>query len=404
MMTKLSLKDLDLKDKKVLMRVDFNVPQDALGVITDDTRIRATLPSINYILDHGGKLILMSHLGKPKGNQDAKFSLAPVATRISELLKKPVHMCKDCIGGEVQAAVDSLKANEVILLENLRFHQAEENPEMDLSFAKTLSSYGDLFINDAFGTAHRSHSSTVEVAKYFPGKAAAGFLMEKEIQFLGNALLNPERPFYAIIGGAKISSKLGIIESLLNKADAIFVGGGMAYTFLKAQGFSIGNSICENDLIEKAKHILEISKSQKVDVILPVDHLITNDLKGSGTIKVILAKDGIPDGFYGVDIGPATIKLFSEKLKSASTVLWNGPLGIFENEKFSHGTCAIAEILSELKGTTIVGGGDSIAALQATGVSDKISHVSTGGGASLEYIEYGTLPGIEVLSDKIIKN
>lgn len=400
MTTKLSLKDLKLKDKKVLMRVDFNVPQDTNGNITDDTRIVATLPSIKFVLEHGGKLILMSHLGKPKSKSDSKFSLSPIAKRLGELLNKPVLMCSDCIGAEVLEQSNSLKSGDVMLLENLRYHRAEEHPEEDLIFAKNLSLLGDIFVNDAFGTAHRAHSSTVMVAKYFPERSAAGFLMEKEISYLGNALLNPKRPFYAIIGGSKISTKLGVIKSLLKKADVIFVGGGMAYTFLKAQGFSIGSSICEDDLLEEAKNILEMCKSSKKEIFLPVDHLISNDLKGLKEIKVCDVKSGIPAGFYGVDIGPKTIKLFSEKLKSASTILWNGPLGIFEVEPFSKGTISIAKTISSLDATTIVGGGDSIAALQVAGVKDKISHVSTGGGASLEYIEHRALPGIDVLTEK----
>lgn len=398
-MTKLSLKDLELKDKKVLMRVDFNVPFDASGAISDDTRIKATLPSIHYILDKGAKLILMSHLGKPKG-KDSKFSLAPIQKRLSELLKKPVLMADDCVGKAVEQTVNSLKNGDILLLENLRFYEAEEKPEKDLSFAKSLSLLGDIFVNDAFGTAHRAHSSTAVVANYFPGKSAVGFLMEKEIQFLGDALLNPKRPFYAIVGGAKISSKLGIIESLLKKADAIFIGGAMAYTFLKAEGYSIGSSLFESDLIEKAKAILEISRLENMEILLPVDHVITNALDGRGNVSVCSVKNGIPDGFYGVDIGPETVKLFTEKLKNAATVLWNGPLGIFENEEFSKGTTSIAKIIASLNATTIVGGGDSVAALQLTGLINKISHVSTGGGASLEYIEYGRLPGIDVLSDK----
>lgn len=401
MNTKLGLKDLFVKDKNVLMRVDFNVPQDENGNITDDTRIQATLPSINFILKNGGKLILMSHLGNPKGKIDPKYSLIKVRDRLAELLKQPVLFCKDCIGEEAQENVKALKSGEILLLENLRFHEAEENPEKDLKFAKELGRFGDVFVNDAFGTAHRKHSSVVEVPKFFPACAAAGFLMEKEIKFLGEALSNPKKPFYAIIGGSKVSSKLGIIKSLLKKADTIFIGGAMAYTFLKATGFKIGKSLVEDDLMDEAKRILEEGNSNGVKIILPLDHLISNDLKGNGIIATCTAKDGIPDDYYGVDIGPLTINLFNEELKNGATVLWNGPLGIFEIHQFSKGTFAVAEILARLPNAlTIVGGGDSIAAIEESGVIDKISHASTGGGASLEFLEHGTLPGIEALTIK----
>jgi phosphoglycerate kinase len=397
-LTKLSVKDLELKDKKVLMRVDFNVPFDSNGEISDDTRIQATLTSIHYILDKGAKLILMSHLGKPKGF-DPNLSLVSVQKRLSELLKKPVIMAPDCVGPDVEKMASQLKNGEILLLENLRFHEAEEKPENDLSFAKSLSTLGDVFVNDAFGTAHRAHSSTAKVASYFPDKSAAGFLMEKEIKFLGEALLECKRPFYALIGGAKVSSKLGIIESLLNKVDVLLIGGAMAYTFLKAKGLAVGNSLVEHDLIEKAREILELGSSKNIEIVLPVDHVITNDLKGINDVSTCSALTGIPDGYYGVDIGYETIKLFSEKLNMAATVLWNGPLGIFEIEKFSKGTASIAEVIANLNVVTIVGGGDSVAALQKTGLINKISHVSTGGGASLEYIEFGSLPGIDALSE-----
>jgi len=401
MNSKLGLKDLLIKDKNVLMRVDFNVPQDENGNITDDTRIQATLPSINFILKNGGKLILMSHLGNPKGKSDPKYSLIKVRDRLRELLNKPVLFCKDCIGNEAQEKVKSLKSGEVLLLENLRFHEAEENPEKDLKFAKEIANFGDVFINDAFGASHRKHSSIVEVPKFFPSTAAAGFLMDKEIEFLGQALSNPKKPFYAIIGGSKVSSKLGIIKTLLKKADAILIGGAMAYTFLKAKGLNIGKSLVEDELIDEAKSILKEANKKGVKIFLPIDHLITNDLKGNGTLLNCTSKEGIPESYYGVDIGLGTIKLFSDELKNGATVIWNGPLGIFEIPSFSKGTFAVAKILSSLKNAlTIVGGGDSIAALKESGVIDKISHASTGGGASLEYLEYGTLPGIEVLTVK----
>lgn len=399
-MAKLSLQDLNVKDKKVLMRVDFNVPQDENQHITDDTRIKETLPSIQYILNQGGKLILMSHLGRPKGKKNLKYSLAPIAKNLSELLGKKVQFCGDCIGDEVKNAVDHLKSGECLLLENLRFYEAEEKPEKDPFFAKQLSAFGDVFVDDAFGNAHRHHSSNVEVPKYFRNSSAAGFLMEKEIAFLGKELSHPKRPFYAIIGGAKVSDKLGVIKALLKKVDAIFIGGAMAYTFLKAKGFSIGSSLCEDDLLEIATFILEESKLQNIPIILPIDHLVSSNLKGESDVFTCSVQEGIKPGFYGVDIGPKTIELFSAELLPAKTVFWNGPLGIFEVSRFSEGTKAIASLVANLDAMTIVGGGDSVAALESLNLKDKISHVSTGGGASLEYIEYGTLPGIEVLTDK----
>ncbi len=397
MNSKLGLKDLLIKDKCVLMRVDFNVPQDENGNITDDTRIQATLPSINFILENGGKLILMSHLGNPKGKSDPKYSLINVRNRLSELLNKPVLFCN--IGNEAQEKVKALKSGEVLLLENLRFHEAEEHPEKDLKFANEIAILGDVFVNDAFGAAHRKHSSIVEVPKFFPSKAAAGFLMEKEIEFLGQALQNPKKPFYAIIGGSKVSSKLGIIKTLLKKADAIFIGGAMAYTFLKAKGLNVGKSLVEDELIVEALSIFEEAITRGVKIFLPIDHLITTDLKGHGVLSNCTSEEGIPQDYYGVDIGPATLKLFCDELKNGATVLWNGPLGVFEIPQFSKGTFAVAKILASLKNAlTIVGGGDSIAALKESGLSENVSHASTGGGAALEYLEYGTLPGIEALT------
>ncbi len=399
-MVKLSLQDFSVTQKKVLMRVDFNVPQDKKGMITDDTRIREALPSIRYILKQDGKLILMSHLGKPKGKFDPAFSLKPIAEHLSKLLNKPVIFADDCVGAKTKQAVDSLKAGEILLLENLRFHKAEEDPMSDPSFAKELSSFGEVFVMDAFANAHRRHSSIVCVPKYFPNKSAAGFLIEKEINFLGKALKNPKRPFFAVIGGAKVSGKLGIIKALLTKVDAVFIGGAMAYTFLKAQGFKIGKSLFEDHLIEEALLILEDAKAKNIKIFLPIDHVITKDLSGKEEVLTVDTEIGIPDGFYGVDIGPKTIQLFSEELKKAATLLWNGPLGIFEVSNFSKGTAAIGKVFGSLKCMTIVGGGDSVAALQKLNLIDKISHVSTGGGASLEYLEFGSLPGIDVLSDK----
>ncbi len=400
MKQKLSLKDLDLFGKKVLMRVDFNVPLDKNGNITDDMRIRASLPSINYVLDHGGAAILMSHLGRPKEKRTPEFSLAPCAKRLSELLGKEVIMASDCIGPEVEQLAKILKPGQVLMLENLRFHRGEEHPEDDPSFAKKLAGLGDLYVNDAFGTAHRAHASTAEIAKYFPHQAAAGFLLEKEIQFLGDTLLQPKRPFYAIIGGAKISTKLGVLKTLMKKADALLIGGGMAYTFFKAQGFEIGDSIHEDDLLKQAQEILEESRRSHFNLLLPEDTVAADKLAKDAQVQVVDATTGIPTGFQGVDIGPKTIKRYTHLLQDAATVLWNGPLGVFEIEPFAKGTIAIAEVLAGLSATTIVGGGDSIAAVESAGVAGRITHLSTGGGAALEYIEYGTLPGIEALSDK----
>lgn len=395
---KLSLGYLNVKNKKILMRVDFNVPLDKMGMITDDTRIRASLPSIEYILDEGGSLILMSHLGRPKG-KDPALSLSQCAKRLSELLNKPVEMALDCVGKEVQDQAQQLRPGQILLLENLRFHRGEEHPDQEPDFPKQLAQLGDAYVNDAFATAHRKHASTYFVPKLFPNKAAAGFLMEKEIEFLGHLVITPQRPFCAIIGGAKISTKIGILKALLEKVDTLLIGGAMAYTFMKAQGFSIGDSLYEPDFIEQAKSILEASHSSHGKLLLPLDHVIAENLDESANIRIVDNKQGIPKGFKGVDIGPKTIQDYFSALNKASTIFWNGPMGIFEIPKFSTGTTAIAEILADSPATTIVGGGDSIAALQNAGVVDKINHVSTGGGASLEFIEFGTLPGIETLSD-----
>jgi phosphoglycerate kinase len=397
MIQKLSLKELNCQGKKVLMRVDFNVPLTKTGEITDDTRITAALPSIQYVLDHGGSLILMSHLGRPKGKFEKEFSLAPCAKQLSLLLKKPVLMASDCIGPQVDQMVKNLQPGQVILLENLRFHRGEEHPEEDPEFVKQLARYGDLYVNDAFGSAHRAHASTALIASLFPGKAAAGFLMEKEIKFLNSALVNPERPFYAIIGGAKISSKIGVLKALVTKVDGLLIGGGMAYTFYKAQGIPIGNSIHEDAHLDEAKALIEMCRNSNVKLIFPIDQVVAEKIDNDSKTQIIEVSKGIPEGLEGVDIGPRTIELFSQHLKNAKTVFWNGPLGVFEVSRFAAGTNAIAQILANLDALTIVGGGDSIAALQSAGIAEKITHLSTGGGASLEFIELGTLPGIEAL-------
>lgn len=399
MSSKLSLKDLQLNGKKVLMRVDFNVPMDKQGNITDDTRISTSLPSIRYVLENGGALILMSHLGRPKDKRVPELSLAPIAKHLSILLKKPVLMAPDCVGKDVESMAANLKPGQVMLLENLRFHRGEEHPDEDPEFVRSLAKLGDVYVNDAFGTAHREHASTATIAKFFPDAAAAGFLLEKEIDFLGNALRDPKRPFYAIIGGAKISTKIGVIQALLKKVDALLIGGGMAYTFFKAQGIEIGDSIHEDDLLDKAKEILNISKTSKAKLLLPKDNVIADALKEGAKQQIVEIKNGIPKGFQGVDIGPKTIQEYITLLQDAGTVLWNGPLGVFEVKSFAKGTNAVAKALGKTNATTIVGGGDSVAALQEAGLAKKISHISTGGGASLEYIEFGTLPGIEALTN-----
>lgn len=398
-MTKLSLKNLPLNGKRVLMRVDFNVPLNKEGNITDDSKIVASLPSIKYVLDQGGSLVLMSHLGRPKEEFTPDMSLKPCAKRLSELLNREVLMAPDCVGDTVAAEAKRLKPGQILLLENLRFHRGEEHPDKDPLFVKQLADLGDFYINDAFGTAHRGHASTAAITKYFPDKAAAGILLNKEIQVLGGALKNPKRPFCAILGGAKVSSKFGVIRSLMQKADSVLIGGGMAYTFFKAQGIKIGDSICENDCLDKARELLAASGKGCAKLILPVDVVIAREAKEGIRGKTIPITEGIPDGYKGLDIGPETVVAFTKELKQAATILWNGPLGVFEVDEFAKGTNAIAHILSQLKATTIVGGGDSVAAVQEAGVADKITHLSTGGGASLEYIEFGTLPGIEALSD-----
>ncbi len=401
MVEKLSLQDIDVKNKRVLVRVDFNVPIDKKGTITDDTRIRASLPTIEYILNHEGICILMSHLGRPKGRSE-EFSLAPCGKRLSELLRRPVQVAKDCIGQDVKKMVDALKPGDVLLLENVRFYEAEEKPELDNTFAKELSSFGDIFVNDAFGSAHRAHSSVATIAAHFPNFAVAGFLLQKEIQFLGDAFQNPKRPFFAIIGGAKISTKIGILESLVQKVDALFIGGAMAFTFFKASGISIGDSPFEESMIDSARTIINQAQSKGVSLYLPIDIVIADSFSNDAKYKVVQSSVGIPKGFQGMDVGKQTIEAWTDLLQNGKTIFWNGPLGVFEFANFANGTIQLAKALSALKdtATVIVGGGDSIAAIQGAKLSDNFAHLSTGGGASLEYIEKGTLPGIEVLTNK----
>lgn len=395
-MTKLSIKDLDLQGKKVLMRVDFNVPINLDGTIGDDTRIRLALPSIEYVLSRGGKLILMSHFGRPEGKADPKLSLKPCAIHLSKLLGKDVLFVSDCIGENAKISAEKIRPGEAILLENLRFHEGEEHPEKDPEFAKKLSLLGDLYVNDAFGAAHRSHASITAITEYFPKTSSMGFLMEKEVAFLSQLVLDPKHPFYAIIGGAKIGTKLGVLKSLIKKIDAIFIGGGMAFTFLKGEGVSIGDSICDHEKIDAAQNLLKKCDQKGVRLYLPIDLVITDGHK----IKTVLTIEGIPDGWKGMDVGPKTIEKWSMVLQKGSTIFWNGPLGVFEQESFSNGTNQLAQNLSTMSGIVIAGGGDSIAAINALGLGKKFNHLSTGGGASLEYIEHGHLPGIDALTSK----
>lgn len=388
-----TVKDLNLANKRVFVRVDFNVPLNKDGSIRDASRIVAAVPTIRYLVEHGAKVILASHLGRPKG-KSSDASLAPCAVKLAELLGKNVTLAPDCIGPEVEALVAKMQPGDILLLENVRFYPAEEKPESDPSFSQQLARLTDLYVNDAFGTAHRAHSTTATIAQYFPGKKAAGFLLEKEIAFLGNALENPQRPFYAIIGGAKISTKLGVLRALCKKVDVLMLGGAMAYTFLKAQGLDVGDSLVEDDLLETAKEILQ----SKTKILLPVDVVAASSFANDAAAKTFSTTEGIAPGYQGMDIGEKTIALWCSELQKAKTVLWNGPLGVFEFANFANGTNKIAKALAQLKdATTIVGGGDSCAAVEQAGLSDSFSHISTGGGASLEYVEFGTLPGIQAL-------
>ncbi|ORX24356.1 phosphoglycerate kinase [Thermoanaerobacterium sp. PSU-2] len=392
---KKTVRDIDVKGKRVLVRVDFNVPMDSEKNITDDTRIKAALPTIQYLLDNNAKVILVSHLGRPKGKFNMEYSMKPVAKRLSELLGKQVIVADDVIGEDAKAKANALKDGEVLLLENVRFHAEEEKNDPD--FSKELASLADVFVNDAFGTAHRAHASTTGVASYLP--AVSGFLIEKELNFMGGALENPERPFVAILGGAKVSDKIGVITNLLDKVDSLLIGGGMAYTFIKAEGHEIGKSLLEEDKLELAKDLIEKAKQKGVKLLLPVDTVVSAELK-SGVPYEVVDIDKMPNDKIGVDIGPKTIEEFSKVIKGAKTVVWNGPMGVFEIREFAKGTEAIAKAMSECGGTTIIGGGDSAAAVEQLGYADKVSHISTGGGASLEFLEGKVLPGIAALNDK----
>jgi len=395
---KLSIQDLSLKGKRVLMRVDFNVPLDGT-TITDDTRIQRALPSIQYVLEQGGSVVLMSHLGRPKGERREELSLAPCAKRLGELLGQEVQMAPDCVGEEVESLASSLKEGEVLLLENLRFHAAETKPESDPTFSEQLGKLADYYVNDAFGTAHRAHSSTVTITQHFPGKSASGFLLSNEIEYLGTLAKEPQRPFVAIIGGAKVSTKIGVLQSLLEKVDVLAIGGGMAFTFLKAQGKEVGKSLCEDEHLETAQEVIEKAKERNVTLLLPEDVVAADAFDNNANTQLVAVDNGIPAEWMGLDIGPKSTETLLSALKGAGTVLWNGPLGVFEMPNFAKGTRAVAEALARSSATTVIGGGDSVAAVNQMGLADKMTHISTGGGASLEYIEHGELPGIEALSE-----
>ncbi|MBQ3900307.1 MAG: phosphoglycerate kinase [Clostridia bacterium] len=391
---KKTIEDIDVSGKKVLVRCDFNVPLKD-GVITDENRIVGALPTIRYLIEHNAKLILCSHMGRPKGEFNMKYSLAPVAQRLSEHLGRPVTLAADVIGPDAKAKAAALKEGDVLLLENVRFHAEEE--KNDPAFAKELASMAEIFVNDAFGTAHRAHASTAGVADYLP--AVCGYLIQKEISIMGKALADPARPFVAILGGAKVSDKIGVINNLIDKVDMLIIGGGMAYTFFRAIGSSIGTSICEEDKLELALGLIEKAKKNKVNFLLPVDNIIGREYK-EDTTYMRMYSDSIPDGWMGLDIGEKTQELFAKSIEGAGTVVWNGPMGVSEWENFAGGTRAVAKAVAESGAVSIIGGGDSAAAVEQLGYADKMTHISTGGGASLEFLEGLELPGIACLMDK----
>ena len=418
-MNKLTVRDIDLKGKRVLMRVDFNVPVEA-GRVTDDTRIRAALPTIKYVLDHGASVILMSHLGRPKGGKvEPEFSLKPVAGRLSELMHRPVSFAPDCVGPAVKQMAESLRREQhILLLENLRFHKEEEGKaklpdtatedekkaakaemkKKQEAFAQQLSELGEVYVNDAFGTAHRSHASTAVICKFFK-ENVAGFLMEREVEYLGKALANPERPFVAILGGAKVSDKVNVITNLLNKVNALLIGGAMAYTFYRAKGVPTGKSLVEEDKVALAAELLKQAREKGVKLLLPVDHVIADKFDAAAATRTV-GEAGIEDGWMALDIGPRTAELFGKEIAGAKTVVWNGPMGCFEMAPFAHGTMSVAKAIAATRCLSIIGGGDSVAAVNKSGLADKMSHISTGGGASLEFLEGKALPGVVALSDK----
>jgi phosphoglycerate kinase len=390
-MNKMTVKDIDVRGKRVFVRVDFNVPLED-GRITDDTRIRAALPTIRYLIDQGAKVILASHLGRPKGEVNPKYSLEPVAVRLSELLGKPVEKASDSIGEAVKERVALMQEGDVLLLENVRFHKGEE--KNDPALARAFAELADIYVNDAFGAAHRAHASTAGIAEYLP--AVAGFLMEKEIDIMGRALSHPDRPFVAIIGGAKVSDKISVIENLLGKVDTLIIGGGMANTFLAAQGYSLGRSLVETDKIDVAKDLLARAGGK---LLLPVDLVVASEFRADAEHRAVSLTD-VPQEWMALDIGPQTVDRYTEVVRQAKTVIWNGPMGVFEMDAFAVGTVAIAKAMAEVKGTTIVGGGDSVAAVEKAGMAEHMTHISTGGGASLEFLEGKALPGVVALKDR----
>ena len=416
-MNKKTVRDVDLAGKRVLMRVDFNVPLDG-GNVSDDTRIRAALPTILHVLNQGASLVLMSHLGRPKGKANSAFSLKPAADRLAQLLGKPVAFAPDCVGQEVADMAAGLKPGEVLVLENLRFHSAEEGKavlpedatdeqkaaakaamkESQQEFAAQLAALGDVYINDAFGTAHRAHASMAVVTKHFEERLA-GFLLEKEIQYLGTAVAHPERPFVAILGGAKISGKIDVLMNLADKVDSIIIGGGMVYTFYRAKGLPIGSSLVEEDRIEMARETLARFEEKGIKCLLPVDHVVADKFSADANIKTV-GEDGIEDGWMALDIGPESIKLFADEVSRAKTIVWNGPMGCFEMEPFAAGTMELAKAIAATDAVSIIGGGDSVSAVNKSGLADQMTHISTGGGASLEFLEGKDLPGVSALSDK----
>lgn len=392
---KKSVEDIDVSGKKVIARCDFNVPQDENGNITDDKRIRASLETINYLLDHNAAVILCSHLGRPKGEVNMKYSLAPVAKRLSELLGKEVKLAKDVVGEDAKKLAAEVKPGEVVLLENVRFEKGET--KNDAALAKAMADMADIYVNDAFGTAHRAHASTAGIADYLP--AVCGFLIKKEISIMGKALSDPARPFVAILGGAKVSDKIGVINNLIEKVDTLIIGGGMAYTFFKALGHEIGTSICEDDKVELAKEMMDKAKAKGINFLIPVDNVVATEYSADSEWKIV-DSDDIPEGWMGLDIGPKSRELFANAVKNAGTVVWNGPMGVSEWENFANGTIAVAKAVADSNAISIIGGGDSAAAVEKLGFADKMTHISTGGGASLEFLEGLELPGIACLNEK----